>query len=113
MRQFKSRVSGVFKALEIAPIGDRLSKSADFFLVSLITLSIMTVVFLLLASCATLTEEEQYAREDALILAREVYEVREQACNEVGGAMIINAGGQKLRKRITRQDYRSAICVRF
>ncbi len=67
----------------------------------------------LLFGCTTLTEEEQYVREDALILAREVYEVREQACNEVGGAMIINAGGQKLRKRITRQDYRSAICVRF
>ena len=67
----------------------------------------------LLFGCTTLTEEEQYAREDALILAREVYEVREQACNEAGGAMIINAGGQKLRKRITRQDYRSAICVRF
>ena len=67
----------------------------------------------LLFGCTTLTEEEQYVREDALILAREVYEVREQACNKVGGAMIINAGGQKIRNRITRQDYRSAICVRF
>jgi hypothetical protein len=67
----------------------------------------------LLFGCATLTEEEQHVREDALILAREHYEVREQACNEAGGTMIINAGGQKLRKRITRHDYKFAICVRF
>jgi hypothetical protein len=113
MRQFKSRVSGVFKALEAVPIGDRLSSSADFFLVSLITLSVIAVVFLLLASCAVLTEEQQYAREDALILARERYEVRQQACNEAGGVMFINTGGQKLRKRVTRHDYKSAVCVRL
>ena len=113
MRQFESRVSGVFKALEVAQIGDRLSKSADFFLVSLIMLSVIAVVFLLLASCATLTEEQQYAREDALILARERYEVTLQACNEAGGVMRIDAGGQKLRKRFTRHDYKLAECARL
>ncbi len=76
-------------------------------------LSIIAVVFLLLASCATFTEEEQYAREDALILARERYEARQQACHEAGGAMMINAGGQKLRKRFTRHDYKLAQCVRW
>ena len=58
-------------------------------------------------------EEKQYAREDALILARERYEVRLQACNAEGGVMIINAGGQKLRKRFTRHDYKLAECVRW
>jgi len=58
-------------------------------------------------------EEKQYEREDALILARERYEVRLQACNAEGGVMIINAGGQKLRKRFTRHDYKLAECVRW
>ncbi len=58
-------------------------------------------------------EEKQYAREDALILARDRYEVRLQACNEAGGVMIINTGGQKLRKRVTRHDYQFAKCVRW
>lgn len=112
MNQFRSRVSGVFKSLETAQIGDRLSRAADFFPLLLITPSVIAVVFLL-ASCATLTEGQQYVREDALILAKERYEVRLQACNEAGGAMIINTGGQKLRKRFTRHDYKSAKCVRF
>ena len=112
MTQFRSRVSGVFKGLETAQIGDCLSKSADFFLVSPITRRVIAVVFLLLISCATLTEEQQYVREDALILARERYEVRLQACNEAGSVMMINTGGQKLRKRFTRHDYKLAECVR-
>ncbi len=58
-------------------------------------------------------EEKQYEREDALILARERYEVRLQACNAEGGVMIINTGGQKLRKRFTRHDYKLAECVRW
>ncbi len=57
--------------------------------------------------------EEQYVREDALILARKRYEVRLQACNEAGSVMMINTGGQKLRKRFTRHDYKSAKCVRL
>ena len=56
-------------------------------------------------------EEKQYEREDALILARERYEVRLQACKEAGGVMFINTGGQKLRKRVTRHDYQFAKCV--
>jgi len=58
-------------------------------------------------------EEKQYAREDALTLARERYEVRLQACHAAGGVMIINTGGQKLRKRFTRHDYKLAECVRW
>jgi len=58
-------------------------------------------------------EEKQYAREDALILARERYEVRQQACNEAGGVMLMNAWGQKHRKRFTRHDYQFAKCVKL
>ncbi len=42
----------VLKALEIAQIGDRLSRSTHIALVSLTTLSVFVVVFLMLASCA-------------------------------------------------------------
>ena len=58
-------------------------------------------------------EDRQYAHDDALILARERYEAGLQACNEAGGVMIINTGGQKLRKRVTRHDYKFAKCVRW
>lgn len=79
----------------------------------LMTLSVFVVGFLVLASCTTLSEEKQYARADALVLAKEHYEARAQACYEVGGAMMINTGGQKLRKRFTRHDYKFAKCVRL
>ena len=36
-------------------------------------------------------EDKQYAHDDALILARERYEARLQACNEAGGVMMIHA----------------------
>ena len=91
----------------------RLSRSVGISVASLTALSTVAVVFLLMASCTTLTEEEQYAREDAFILATERYEVRQQTCSREGGVMIINTGGQKLRKRFTRHDYTSAESVRF
>lgn len=78
-----------------------------------ITLSVLVVVFLMLASCATLSEEKLYERENALVLAREDYQARQHACYEAGGAMMINTGGQKLRKRYTRHDYKFAQCVRL
>ncbi len=56
-------------------------------------------------------EDKQYAREDALILARERYEVRLQACNEAGGVMMIHARATRLRQKFTRYDYQFAKCV--
>ncbi len=58
-------------------------------------------------------EEKQYAREDALILARERYEVRLQACNEAGGVMMIHARATRLKQKFTRFDYQFAKCVRW
>ena len=57
-------------------------------------------------------EEKQYAREDALILARERYEVRLLACNAAGGVMIIHARGTRMKQKFTRDDYLFAKCVR-
>ncbi len=56
-------------------------------------------------------EDKQYAHDDALILARERYEARLQACNEAGGVMMIHARATRLRQKFTRHDYQFAKCV--
>ena len=56
-------------------------------------------------------EDKQYAHDDALILARERYEARLQACNEAGGVMMIHARATRLRQKFTRSDYQFAKCV--
>ena len=74
------------------------------------------VVFLLLASCATSTEDERaermYDREDELILAMEEFERRSMDCQRNGGVMENRTdSSSKLRKR-TAHDYRMAQCVK-
>jgi len=56
-------------------------------------------------------EDKQYAHDDALILARERYEARLQACNKAGGVMMIHARATRLRQKFTRGDYQFAKCV--
>ncbi len=90
----------------------RLSRSVGISVASLTALSAVAVVFLLMASCTTLTEEEQYAREDALILERERYEVRRLECSKAGGVMFIDTHGTKLKKQVTRHDYKFSKCAR-
>ncbi len=58
-------------------------------------------------------EERLYEHEDALILARERYEARSQACNEAGGVMMIHARATRLRQKFTRRDYQFAKCVNW
>ena len=58
-------------------------------------------------------EDKQYAHDDALILARERYEARLQACNDAGGVMMIHARSTRLRQKFTRHDYPFAKCVRW
>ncbi len=58
-------------------------------------------------------EDKQYAHDDALILARERYEARSQACNEAGGVMMIHARATRLRQKFTRRDYQFAKCVNW
>ena len=74
------------------------------------------VVFLLLVSCATLTEDERferiYDREDELILAMEEFERRSMDCQRNGGVMENRTdSSSRLRKR-TAHDYRMAQCVK-
>ena len=56
-------------------------------------------------------EEKLYEHEDALILARERYEARLQACNKAGGVMMIHARATRLRQKFIRSDYQFAKCV--
>ena len=56
-------------------------------------------------------EDKRYAHDDALILARERYEARLQACNKAGGVMMIHARATRLRQKFTRRDYQFAKCV--
>ncbi len=90
----------------------RLSRSVGISVASLTALSAVAVVFLLMASCTTLTEEVQYAREDALILATERYEVRRRECRKAGGVMIIDTHATKLKKQVTRHEYKFSKCAR-
>ncbi len=74
------------------------------------------VVFLLLVSCATSTEDERaermYDRKDELILAMEEFERRSMDCQRNGGVMENRTdSSSKLRKR-TAHDYRMAQCVK-
>ncbi len=75
------------------------------------------VVFLLLASCATSTEDERaermYDREDGLTLAREEYERRRVACQRHGGAMQIPKYSSSKLKQSAAHDYRMAQCVKL
>lgn len=103
----------VLKALDIAQIGDRLSRPTNISVVSLTTFSVFVVVFLMLASCATLTEAEKYAREDRLVLATEKYQRNAAACAAVGGVMTFNYTGVKSMKGPTAADYKRARCVKW
>ena len=74
------------------------------------------VVFLLLASCATLTEDERaermYDREDELTLAREDYERRSAECWRNGGTMQNLAYSTPGTRKLTAHDYRMVQCAK-
>ena len=85
--------------------------------VSLTTIGIITIVFLLLSSCATLTEDEraerEYARENSLILAREEYQRRTVSCQKIGGMMQITRFSSSKFGAFTEREYRMALCVTY
>ena len=103
----------VLKALEIAPNSDRLSSPAKSSSTSLTTLNVFVVVFLMLGSCATLTEEEQYERMDKLVVAGEKYRRDTSICRAAGGVMMITYKGFKSRRGPSLRDYNSARCVKW
>ncbi len=67
-------------------------------------------VFVLLASCATLTDEQEYERADTFLQARDQFELKEIECRNAGGVMVIEitTGSFKMRNR---RDYEYARCV--
>jgi hypothetical protein len=82
-----------------------------------ISLSVFAITFLLLASCATTTEdvrdESLYAREDKRIQAHDKFARRGLGCNKSGGAMQIR---KPFPSRITRHnayEYDTAECVKY
>ena len=64
-------------------------------------------VFVLLASCATLSDDQKYERADRYLQARENFELQKISCSKAGGYMQIS-----YRIKPTRHDYRYAKCVR-
>ena len=58
-------------------------------------------------------EEKQYAREDALTLAKERYKARLRACKETGGVMMIRTSATRLKKQYARHEIEFAQCMRW
>ena len=76
----------------------------------LITLSVLVVVFLMLISCASLTEAEQYVRENRLLLAMEEYQRRVSSCKAAGGVMVTQSQATGIKRKFNRLDYLFAKC---
>ena len=76
----------------------------------LITLSVLVVVSLMLISCATLTEDEQYVRENRLLLAMEEYQRKVSSCKSSGGVMVIKLRATRIKRKFNRFDYLFARC---
>ena len=71
-------------------------------------------VFVLSASCATLTDEQQYEREDRFVQAVDQFRLKKTACKNSGGVIWIQrtTASKMPRPRYTRREYESATCVR-
>ena len=82
--------------------------------VSLTTLTVFIVAILMLASCATVTEDEKYARSDRFMAALEEYEIKYAACKAAGATMMITGRATRIQSyKHTRLDYQRAKCVRL
>ena len=93
---------------------DTHTKPTRHSLVSLTTLTVFIVAILMLASCATLTEDQKYARTDRLMAALEDYEIKAAACKAAGATMMIIGRGTRIKSlRFSRRDFQNAKCVRF
>ena len=61
--------------------------------------------------CTPLTEEQRYERDNALVVAREAFEVRRTYCQSQGGVMVITRDGAT-QAQYNKWDYSRAVCVR-
>ena len=83
-------------------------------LVSLTTLTVFIVAILMLASCATITEDDEYVRSDRLMAALEEYEVKVAACKAAGATMMITGRATRIQSyKHSRLDRKRAKCVRL
>lgn len=102
----------VVKDRDAAHISDRRTNPTRNSLVSLTTLIVFVVVILMLASCATVTEEQKYARSDRLMVALEQYELRAAACKAAGATMMITARATRIKSyKYNLFELQSARCV--
>ena len=76
----------------------------------LITLSVLVVVSLMLISCATLTEDEQYVRDNRLLLAMEEYQRKVSSCKAADGVMVTQLRATRIKRKFNRLDYLFARC---
>ncbi len=85
--------------------------------VSLITFSVIAIVFLLLESCATFTEyeraEREYMRENSLVLAYEKFQRETTSCRQQGGAMLITKYSSSRLVNYTAHEYKTSQCVKY
>ena len=77
---------------------------------------LLASVFVLSASCATLTDEQKqdkrYEREDRLVRAVEQFRAKQIVCKNSGGVIWMQFSTGLRAPRYTRHDYESASCVR-
>ena len=78
--------------------------------VSLIRFSVIAIVFLLLESCATFTGDEQYVRENTLLLAMEEYQRKDSSCKAARGVMVTQSQATRIKRKFNRFDYLFASC---
>ena len=67
---------------------------------------------LLLCSCATLTEEERFTREDKRIQAREEFYLQKDYCRRMGGTIQVRLRTLGKLGNYSYNDYKSARCVK-
>jgi len=85
-------------------------------LISVLMLGFIVATILALGACSSnvvLTEDQQYARADALILARESFQSLQRACSASGGVISVNRTVTRIKREPGFSEYKLARCVRL
>ena len=96
-------------------VGKGTSRLALFPAISMKASIAIAALFPLLTACVgTITADEQYRRDDALIVAAEQYKQKQRSCAAKGGAMLMrDARRTRIKRAYTLNEYRAAECVRL
>lgn len=76
-------------------------------------MKILVFLVVFLSGCAPLTDQQRYDRENALIVARDDFAIRQLACRNSGGTMAINGWRAGFKVRHSVSDYKLAQCIRM